>query len=289
MSGRWLVSFTVVLLSTITAESSFAECTHYASPNGGGNGLSDSSPFRIVNFWPIAGPGKTLCLRDGVYQGDASMIRPPKGLNGQNGNPITIRAYNDGGALIDGQFQRDPVVFWGNSWFVLEGFNARSGNSGTLYTSNSGNNVFRRMVVWDANIAGNTAVWQIFASTGPTLIEDVGIFGTGRKTFTNAQGGDDVTLRRAWVRFDGSTGGAPIALAPVYNSYRIHMEDVLVSWSGSQQPQQYNEHNSWPPTDTGKTVAGYATSGWGAILSADRERRRSQCKLQPVWRYRLRQ
>src|SRR3989338_8507578 len=67
-------------------------CTHYASPSGGGNGLSQSSPFQITNFWSVAGPGSTLCLLDGTYTGGSSMITPPSGLSGSSGNPITISA-----------------------------------------------------------------------------------------------------------------------------------------------------------------------------------------------------
>ena len=33
-------------------------CSYYASPNGGGNGLSQSSPFKIANFWKVASPWK---------------------------------------------------------------------------------------------------------------------------------------------------------------------------------------------------------------------------------------
>src|SRR5438093_1280808 len=72
-------------------------CNYYASPTGGGNGLSSSSPFKISNFWSVAGPGKTLCLSNGVYVGSDSMIDPPDNLQGSSGSPITVRALNDGG------------------------------------------------------------------------------------------------------------------------------------------------------------------------------------------------
>jgi hypothetical protein len=71
-------------------------CTYYASPTGNGNGLSQSSPFKIADFWSKASPGKTLCLLDGTYRGSDSMIDPPDGLSGTAGNPITVRALNEG-------------------------------------------------------------------------------------------------------------------------------------------------------------------------------------------------
>jgi len=73
--------FTLLVLFVLPAHAD-AACTHYASPSGGGNGLSQSSPFQIANFWSVASAGKTLCLLDGVYTGANSMINPPQGLNG---------------------------------------------------------------------------------------------------------------------------------------------------------------------------------------------------------------
>src|SRR5262245_4720482 len=73
-----------------------ASCTHFASPEGGGDGLSPATPFQIGDFMNIAGPGLTLCLLDGTYQGDNSMIVPREGVNGTPDAPITVQALNDG-------------------------------------------------------------------------------------------------------------------------------------------------------------------------------------------------
>src|SRR5262245_66645105 len=79
-----------------------APCDYYASPNGGGDGLTSSRPFRIQDFWAKAAPGKTLCLLDGIYQGAANMIVLPVGKSGTSGGPITVRALNDGRVSIAG-------------------------------------------------------------------------------------------------------------------------------------------------------------------------------------------
>ena len=81
-------------------------CNYYASPTGTGNGLSQSSPFKISNFWSLAKPGYVLCLLDGTYTGSSSMIFPPENLNGSSGAPITVRALNDGKVLIN--WRRQP-------------------------------------------------------------------------------------------------------------------------------------------------------------------------------------
>src|SRR5262245_47422996 len=101
-----LCQWTIVFLGYITifsTRANAASCTHYASPNGTGSGLSSSQPFKIANFWPLAKAGRTLCLLDGKYTGSASMINPPQNLSGTASAPITVRALNDGKVTINGQ------------------------------------------------------------------------------------------------------------------------------------------------------------------------------------------
>ena len=68
MYRRFFVTLLLISSATITyTHSSFSQavgCDYYASPVGTGNGLSQSSPFKIANFWSVASPGKTLCLLD---------------------------------------------------------------------------------------------------------------------------------------------------------------------------------------------------------------------------------
>src|SRR3989338_10524978 len=118
--------FAIVLfmISQMQAVFGAAACTHYASPTGTGNGLSQSSPFQIVNFWSVAGPWKTLCLLDGAYTGANSMITPPENLNGTASAKITLKALNDGAVRINVQGAMVPVVLRYNDYFVLEGFDA---------------------------------------------------------------------------------------------------------------------------------------------------------------------
>src|SRR5262249_16658221 len=105
-----------------------APCDYYASPDGmgpdgTGDGLSDSTPFPIQKFWPLATPGKTLCLLDGTY----GSLRVPSTLTGTADQPITIRALNDSKVLFDGGTSR-PVDLRGN-YGVLEGVNIHGGDN----------------------------------------------------------------------------------------------------------------------------------------------------------------
>src|SRR5262245_19956765 len=73
-------------------------CTHYASPTASsGQPGTSSNPFRPVDFWSVSSIiGKTLCLKDGTYQGANFMINPPDGLSGTDDtHRVNVRAEND--------------------------------------------------------------------------------------------------------------------------------------------------------------------------------------------------
>src|SRR5262249_49958033 len=120
--ARLFVTFFVISGAMLPfIHSSFSQtsaCNYYASPTWTGNGLTQSSPFEIADFWSVASPGKTLCLLDGVYTGAASMITPPANLNGTSSQKITVKALNDGAVRIDGQGVNFPVHLLQNSYFV---------------------------------------------------------------------------------------------------------------------------------------------------------------------------
>jgi hypothetical protein len=233
------VHLLLLSLMTITAESSWADCTHYASPTGGGNGLSASSPFRVADFYGVAGPGKTLCLLDGTYQGDSSVIKPPNGLSGVSGNPITIRALNDGGVTIDGQFQRRPVFLYHNSWWLLEGFNAKQSRHEVIYLDHSNNNIFRRIVAWDAWMLNNSIVILPTYESTDNLFEDVAAFGTGRKVLDG--GGHRTTYRRVWARWEGSVSTGPKMTTQFsYGTDGESCENCMLTFSAESMPDSYN-------------------------------------------------
>lgn len=192
----------------------------------------------------MARPGRTLCLLNGLYQGSDNMINPPGGLNGTNGSPITIRALNDGQVLIDGQFARRPVNLTGNDWWVLEGFNAKSGDRLVIsFGLGTSNYVMRRVVAWDARIDRNG--YPIHARGGPGLLEDVAIFGVGRYSFSASQGGtNNITLRRVWARWEGNIVQGPKNVYQMaYNNQGFVCENCLGTWSGESMPQEYDLHN----------------------------------------------
>jgi hypothetical protein len=223
-------------------------CDYYASPKGGSSGASASAPFRISNFWNVAQPGKTLCLLDGSYRGADSMVAPGAdvpGLSGTRDNPIIVRALNDGAVTIDGQFARIPVRLKGNSWWVIEGINAKNSNGPVLTIDGGSNNtVVRRSIFWDAHIAKNVSVVGVSGATSDVLLEDVAAFGAGRKVFSASQGPQRTVFRRVWGRWEGSTTQGPKASVTMqYNTDGTTCENCLMTWSSESMPATYTLTN----------------------------------------------
>jgi hypothetical protein len=282
---------------SMTAESSFAQsaCTHYASPSGGGNGLGQSSPFRISDFWNTSSlPGKTLCLLDGTYTGGSNMIDPPAGLSGTSSARITIRALNDGKVLIDGQFVSGPLALDDhNSYWTIEGINFRNGVSGVVFIAcNSDFNIIRRVVAWDSTWNSNNSVIGVgpFGSYG-NVLEDVAAFGVGRKTIATGQSvwdrgdghckgvpRDNTIMRRIWAQGHGSGEDGHSVVDTYYNSYGVLWENVLASADWKYVP------STWQRTslgiDKGSTNGGnYTTINGGRIIFEGHNDNGNTCSL----------
>jgi hypothetical protein len=208
VGGFAAFSFALALVSLAYSTASASSAYYYASPSGRGTTCSQASPCTVQTGLRKIEAGDTLWLLDGTYQQASGMILPAQGKSGTSAAPITIRAINDGAVVIDGQFQRRPVTLNGNSWWVLEGFNAKHGTDAVIYVTNaSNNNILRRIVAWDAYIHYNGAVFSINASDN-NLVEDVALFGAGGRTFQAAFGqpaGAPRNIgRRVWARYEGS-------------------------------------------------------------------------------------
>ena len=258
MCKRVLVLFaTSIVMITFTRDaiSQTSGCNYYASPTGTGNGLSLSSPFKISNFWSVAKPGQTLCLLDGTYTGANSVIDPPDNLSGTSGNPITIKALNDGGVFIDGQSARRAIFLYRNNWFVIEGIDACCSNTEVVLVASSNNNIIRRVVAWDAGDK-NLMVFQVHATSGPNLFEDIAGFGVGRKIL-ESQGAHYTTVRRMWGRWEGSTQTGPkMVISLTYDNHHMIAENIIGTMSGESMPSVYQIMGS-----DGKPIPGGACAG----------------------------
>jgi hypothetical protein len=259
---------------TTAASTAVTPCDYYASPDGSGNGRTTSSPFRIHAFWSVATPGATLCLHDGVYQGSASVITPPRGLSGTDGHPITVRALNEGKVLIDGQFARYPVhLRSNNNWWILEGFNARNSSCDVVrITGNSRHNVVRRVVGWDTPIGYRCAIFRTMSTVGPNLFEDVAGFGAASRIFGCNQKGRGMTVRRAWARFEGSLNGnnANGAISTHYTCQNVTWENVIATVDLITQPESAIVHNNNMPDPSLGTTSNRKVPEFAGIYFANK-------------------
>jgi hypothetical protein len=265
-----------------------AACTHYASPNGTGNGLSPSSPFRITNFKSQAAPGQVLCLLDGTYTNPGDGLELGSVPSGTPGNPITVRALNDGGAFIDGQHNHRVFFFNGTSYWTIQGIdfanNGGSDDNAMGLGENTHHLVVQRVCGWNATtpVAGvysNSATWGLWNSHD-NLFEDICAFGWGRNTFIDFEAATKNNIfRRVWVRWDGWADGAgatcpgPAIQTQYYTAYSNDIHDNWISiFSGGLYKTLYsgpgdpNHQDGFPCGSLGAglvTRAGHADQSQG--------------------------
>jgi hypothetical protein len=236
----------------------------FTSPSGRGSACTHAAPCTNETAIAASSAGDVITLLDGTYQGAAHMISPGKVAPGLSG--VRVRALNDGGPTIDGQFAHRPVYLKRNSWWVLEGFNAKNGaGAGVVHLTNgSSHNIFRRIVAWDAHIGKNNAVILHHGRSSHNTYEDCAAFGTARKIAGAGHGSVGNTYRRCWFRWEGSIYGSPLGVTMTYNSSGAILENVLVTWSGESMPQTYT--NFSPPMP----MMNFDPYAPGGILSVDR-------------------
>ena len=192
------------LFQVATAQSVLA-ATYYISPGGNdaAAGTSTSAPWKTFNrAWQTLMPGDTLLVMDGTY---TQQIQPNV-RDGQAGQPITVKALNDGAVTIDGQGVRKPIVLAENSdignWFVIEGIVARNGTEHVAIVKGN-NNVLRRFSAYDANTNVNSQPLLLWGSNN--LVEDCLVGGTGRFMIDMFQSSGN-TVRRCFVKWSGWDG-----------------------------------------------------------------------------------
>jgi len=226
----WLTLAWIVLVPMLAQAQ--PACTHYASPQGSGSTCSQSAPCNVGTWLSSqAGPGKVLCLADGLYKGESQMLQF-SGKNGTAGSPITVRAQNDGKVLIDGEFQRRPIDCAAN-YITVQGVDARNGNDTTVVVRGNYCTI-QRVVAWSGDPGDGGIENQIDVGGTNNLIEDCGAFGFSRKILAaGARGGPGPnTLRRCWVEHNGSPYGSaqgnptdPIDIG--YNQDNVTAENVI--------------------------------------------------------------
>lgn len=166
---------------------------------------SASGPFKIKDFWPVAKKGDELILEDGIYKGPDSMIKPPSGLSGDSGAPITIRAKTDGAVRIDGEGSNAPILLIKNKWLNIAGINACNSDGAVVYAFQSEDSLLQRICAWHAGV-GNYHVFSLDGSRRVT-VEDFSGWGRGRKIWEGYNGSGN-EFRRGWGETQADNNGA---------------------------------------------------------------------------------
>lgn len=235
----WMLLLATLLLGSAGEAWSQVPCTHWASPNGSGGSCTQSQPCKVSGFWQHAQPGRTLCLKPGTYTGGDNMVVPPQTLKGAEGNPITIRADQDGTVLIDAQNGGFAVWLSGtsggaNHWFVVEGINATNGDE-AVYRVSGNHNTLRRVVGWNGKQGANDS--NIFRITGQgNWCEDCAGWGwNSRKIMDMAQGNNvgGGGFLRGWAEWNDHPGGQSKpdnTWLISYNTANARFYNVLGTW-----------------------------------------------------------
>ena len=201
------------------------------------NGLSTAAPIRtFARAWQIMVPGDTLLIMDGTY---TEPIQPL--VVGTNAQRITIKALNDGKAIIDGQFTTIPCKF-GDNWpgdnrvgFQLEGVVCKNGTDAVLRIRAQDVTV-KRVSVYNASLTMNSSLVTVWLGSN-ILLEDIIAAGNARKGILILSS-DGVTVRRAFTQFTRWDNGDPMACAngwPAgnginpYNSTNVIVENGIAT------------------------------------------------------------
>ena len=205
-------------------------------------------------------PGDTLLLNDGVYYSPLYI----ENKAGTATAPITIKAANDGKAIIDGSqitAEWTPPVFIGNgaAYITVEGIVARNApqsstdsnvNESVVYVYGKAHDItLRRITAHDAAPGNNHVFYIAFGATN-VLVEDCAGWGRGRYIF-NAYHVSNVTFRRDWAyqAYTTNFSPAPRSAFGVYGASNVTLENVIgINTIPSQTDDNYYTA-AWETTD----------------------------------------
>lgn len=185
-----------------------SDCDRYASPTGGGTGLTEGSPFQIIDFWPVIMLGSVdkLCLITGTYTGANSMIDPNiASLSGTAVNPITIECITHGGCYINGEGIRRPIYLNENSYFHIIGVNAYDSSENVVTLGGSAvptGSIIEKGVFWDMGLNFNGGVID-GGQTNNARISDCAVWGVGRRSLSTIHS-INLHVQRCWFRWEGT-------------------------------------------------------------------------------------
>lgn len=126
----------------------------------------------------------------------------------QHGTPTSPTIIDGFGRLVDGTHTQEPIIVGRSSHVIVRCWDACRSSKNVILVHDCEDVVFEQVCAWDANPGDNHMPWRITRSRNVRLIDCAG-WGTGRKTFTCSQGGNDCAFVRCWGRWEHSSAVGP--------------------------------------------------------------------------------
>ncbi len=210
---RTLLLGLIILVSVlfIAAGESYAT-TYYIAPTGNdlNAGTSTGAPWAtFAQAMTVLQPGDTLNLIAGTYNQQLNVT-----VSGTSGNYITIKAVNEGNAIVttndlhslsisaQSYIEVDGINFRETGAADPNNFNGHSFDGISIYNSN---NIILRRVTANGSSGYNTAVISL-AGSSYVLLEDCAASGQGRMVL-DIESCNYVTYRRCWLNWTGPSTG----------------------------------------------------------------------------------
>jgi chitodextrinase len=222
------ICFFVLLTSLGLGEAVGA--TYYSSPTGSGTVCSSAGPCSLQTGLGKLMAGDTLYLKNGTFN---NSINVP--ASGTSANPITIKAENDGQAIVDGQGVRRPLLISGKSYVDVEGIVFKNSSSSVVSIEGGSSYINIRRCSGYNSATGNYHIFQIY-SASYNLIEDciasqTNVPGTqGRYLFLAYGGANYNTFRRNYGKYyhrDNPDNNPAAASANYNSSYNLWENNVF--------------------------------------------------------------
>lgn len=252
--------------------------TYYCSPRGSdANSGSEASSWATFAFaMKQLKPGDTLVIKDGTYYQSLDIT-----ASGTQTRPVTIRAANDGKAVIDGKRGLHPCGIKGTDSarvhdIVVEGLRCRNSSGSVFYLYHADRVEVRRVSAYDA-AGGNFHVFDL-KSARDCVLEDCAASGTGRILY-DILSSEKITLRRCWGRWAAHSGDSgPKGFIQIYGSNDCLVENCVGTMSTGANAE-VNGIQIWAHTYNssanrnrlyGNVV--YGLSGWGYWVGSAKHR-----------------
>jgi len=219
-----LIFLAIIFCGIFGLAKSSQAAEYYVSPTGSGTNCLTGSPCSLATGLGklTTGSTDTLYLKDGMYN---DSITVP--VSGDASHYITIKAENDGMAIVDGQSVRVPLTCYNKAYINIIGLVFKNSSQSVIYVNGGSSNVTLQRVSGYTAANDNTNIFEI-SDSSHILLEDCAASGNARKMYL-VYHSSYVTVRRCWGRWTGyiGTGGGVGAVVSVYDASNNVIENCI--------------------------------------------------------------